>query len=195
MQTIPWFFVKGSDYSEAAAQLTKVMVKVSTRANNSHLQLNTSPNVVFFFFWQIKEIKSQNLMFLFPGRNPNCKWKQISRHYAWPAMGKLWPGGWIRPIWLFNLARLNYVLDFYDYIPVFSLQCLHFPRCIYAWLLHVNCLISYEHFIYLLLTRPPSNFRTHCSPQFACATACYCLLDSKLTFKYHVKNASNILQI
>lgn len=40
-------FVKGSDYSEAAAQLTKVMVKVSTRVNNSHLQLNTSQNVVF----------------------------------------------------------------------------------------------------------------------------------------------------
>lgn len=39
-----------------AAQLTKVMVKVSTRANNSHLQLNTSQNVVFFLAKQRNKI-------------------------------------------------------------------------------------------------------------------------------------------
>lgn len=49
-------FVKGSDYSEATAQLTKVMVNVSTRVNNSHLQLNTSQNVVFFLAKQRNKI-------------------------------------------------------------------------------------------------------------------------------------------
>ena len=42
-------FVKGKDHSDAASQLTKVMVNVSNWLNNCHLQLNSSKTVAMFF--------------------------------------------------------------------------------------------------------------------------------------------------
>ena len=42
-------FVKGKDHSEAAAQLTKVMVNVTNWLNNCYLQLNSSKTVAMFF--------------------------------------------------------------------------------------------------------------------------------------------------
>ena len=41
-------FVKGKDHSEAAAQLTKVMVNVSNWLNNCHLQFNSSKTCYVF---------------------------------------------------------------------------------------------------------------------------------------------------
>ena len=42
-------FVKGKDHSEAAAQLTKVMVNISNWLNNCHLQFDSSKTVAMFF--------------------------------------------------------------------------------------------------------------------------------------------------
>lgn len=62
-------FVKGNDHSEAAAQLTKAMVKVSTWLNNCHLQFDTFQTVAMFFLSKHRN-QTQNLtsQFSFLGR-------------------------------------------------------------------------------------------------------------------------------
>ena len=56
-------FVKGKDHSDAASQLTKVMVNVSNWLNNCHLQLHSSKTVAMFFAKTKKSYTEPDVIF------------------------------------------------------------------------------------------------------------------------------------
>lgn len=63
-------FIKGSNHSEAAAQLSKVTINGTKWLNNCHLQLNTSKTGAMFF---VKTNFKKKLCFYLRTENSNSK--------------------------------------------------------------------------------------------------------------------------